>query len=43
MLFNGIRFETDICVNLCSVVFFLQSFMFLMCAAENWGFWNLQV
>lgn len=34
MLFNGIRFETDICVNLCSGVVFLQS-MFLMCAAEN--------
>lgn len=43
MLFNGICFETDIRVNLCSVVVFLQSFMLLMHAAENWGFWYLQV
>lgn len=43
MLFKGISFETDVHINLHSVVVFLQSFMVLMCAAENWGFWYLHV
>lgn len=40
-MFNGICFENDICVNSYSVVFLLQSFVLLMYAAENCGFWFL--